>query len=92
LSGKAALRLKETTGLPAQTIHRMFTSIERDNDTPMPDISNPYLNVEGLKIKCDVLILDEASMVGGTIMLDLLKLLNNSEHIKHIIIVGDDAQ
>ena len=92
LSGKAALRIEETTGLPAQTIHRMFYSVPREKDTPSPDISNPYLNAEGMLIKKNVLILDEASMVGGVIMLNLLKLLNNSENIKHIIIVGDDAQ
>lgn len=94
LSGKAALRIKETTGLPAQTIHRMFYSAERKKDveTAPPDISNPYLDIEGISIRKDVLILDEASMVGGTIMFNLLKLLNNSPDIKHIIVVGDDAQ
>ena len=40
------------------------------------DISNPYLDVEDLDMKKDVLILDEASMVGGAIMFNLLKILN----------------
>ncbi|HDR3650352.1 TPA: AAA family ATPase [Bacillus anthracis] len=92
LSGKAALRIKETTGLPAQTIHRMFYSISRPEDTPPPDLSNPYLDVTNLELDCDVLILDEASMVGGVIMFNLLKLLSNSPNVKHIVIVGDDAQ
>lgn len=92
LSGKAALRIEETTGLPARTIHRMFYSIPRDENTPPPDISNPYLNIEGYRMDAEVLILDEASMVGGVIMFNLLKLLNNSPNIKHIIIVGDNAQ
>lgn len=43
-------------------------------------------------MKKDILILDKASMVGGTIMLNLMKTLNLSSEIKHFIIVGDDAQ
>ncbi|MFJ5751658.1 AAA family ATPase [Peribacillus frigoritolerans] len=92
LSGKAALRIAETTGLPAQTIHRLFATTCRDENGALPDLSNPYLDVTDMKFTCDVLILDEASMVGGAIMLNLLRVLAQSPNIKHVIIVGDDAQ
>lgn len=91
LSGKAALRIQETTGLPAQTIHRLFAT-ECMGENGLPDLSNPYLDVSDMEFNCDVLILDEASMVGGTIMLNLMKVLNQSPTVKHVIIVGDDAQ
>lgn len=86
LSGKAALRIKETTGLPAQTIHRMFALKHG-----VIDIGNPYVDLSEVEFNNDVLILDEASMVGGAIMLNLLRLLAKSK-VKHVIIVGDDAQ
>ncbi|MDK7419264.1 AAA family ATPase [Bacillus paranthracis] len=94
LSGKAALRIAETTGLEAQTIHRMFAANTKINDEGfknVPDIGNPYADLTDVGFYKDVLILDEASMVGGAIMLNLMKLLNKSK-VKHIIIVGDDAQ
>ncbi|HFJ9299707.1 TPA: AAA family ATPase [Bacillus paranthracis] len=115
LSGKAALRIEETTKMEAKTIHRWYNGIslkkkdaseeneelpevetEDDNEGNVKifksDISNPYLDATNLDMKKDVLILDEASMVGGTIMFNLLKILENSSGIKHFIIVGDDAQ
>ncbi|HDR7260264.1 TPA: AAA family ATPase [Bacillus paranthracis] len=103
LSGKAALRIEETTKMEAKTIHRWYNSIslkkketEDDNEENVgifkDDISYPYLDATNLDMKKDVLILDEASMVGGTIMFNLLKILMYSSEIKHFIIVGDDAQ
>ncbi|MET3658590.1 AAA family ATPase [Sporosarcina psychrophila] len=100
LSGKAALRIEETTKMEAKTIHRWYNGIlekksdesEEENTFYKGDISNPYLNVSKLDSKSDVLILDEASMVGGTIMFNLLEILKESSGIKHIVIVGDNAQ
>ncbi|MFS8601541.1 AAA family ATPase [Priestia megaterium] len=91
LSGKAALRIQETTGLPAQTIHRLFAT-KYMGENGLPDLSNPYLDVSEMEFNFEVLILDEASMVGGAIMLNLMKVLSQSSTIKHVIIVGDDAQ
>lgn len=94
LSGKAALRIQETTELPAQTIHRMFasnTKVNAEGIKEVPDINNPYADLSQVGFYKDVLILDEASMIGGAIMLNLLKLLKKSK-VKHIVIVGDDAQ
>lgn len=115
LSGKAALRIEETTKMKASTIHRWYNGVpmKKKQNPSEPeevqkiviydengeeivefkhDISNPYLDATNLDLRSDVLILDEASMVGGTIMFNLLKILNESSELKHIIIVGDDAQ
>lgn len=95
LSGKAALRIKETTELTSQTIHRMFAMNTRPNEDgfkDVPDINNPYADLSEVGFYKDVLILDEASMVGGSIMLNLLRLMEKGNSLKHIIIVGDNAQ
>lgn len=88
LSGKAALRIKETTGLHAKTIHRMFL----DNGGDCFNLDNPYLKVDEMNIASEVLIVDEASMIGGAVFFNLLKAVKKSDKIKHLIIVGDNAQ
>lgn len=76
-TGRAAKRMSEATGHVASTIHRML------GFNPEKD----FENVE--KIKADVLILDEASMIDLQLMSTLLDRL--PEHIR-LIIVGDSDQ
>ncbi len=83
-TGRAAKRMTETTGYEAKTIHRLleinFTgdesrqSFERNEDFPL---------------ECDVLILDEASMIDISLFYHLLKAIPLGGRV---IIVGDKDQ
>lgn len=73
LSAKAAQRLKEVTGMNASTIHRLL------------GIGSSEEN----EILADIIIIDEASMISGTIFLKLLKAIKDGAKV---IILGDDGQ
>ncbi|MBW3579391.1 MAG: AAA family ATPase, partial [Actinobacteria bacterium] len=79
-TGKAARRLTELTGAPASTIHRLLEWVPgegpaRDADTP----------IEG----CDVLIVDEASMLSVRLAEALLSAVGPRTHV---LLVGDVDQ
>ena len=63
LSGRASLRITEATGYFAQTIHKLIGINENGSVTHNRD--NP--------IKADILLIDEATMINGSLMLKLLK-------------------
>ena len=78
-TGRAAKRMTEVTGLPAQTIHRLLeyhpdVGFQRDDKTPL----------EG-----DVLIIDEASMIDMMLMNQLVTAIPPS---MSLILVGDIDQ
>lgn len=79
-TGRAAKRLQEITGRYAQTIHRLLkfqpatASFTYRRDNPLP---------------CDVLIVDEASMIDVPLAHALLSAL---PHHAHLICVGDIDQ
>ncbi|HHT63584.1 MAG: ATP-dependent RecD-like DNA helicase [Bacillota bacterium] len=78
-TGRAAKRLGETTGMEAKTIHRLLEykppeGYKRDRDNPLD---------------CDVLIIDETSMVDIILMYNLLKAVSNDAVV---ILVGDVDQ
>ena len=79
-TGRAAKRMSEATGLEARTIHRLLEvdprsgSFKRDGDNP---------------IDCDLLVVDEASMVDVLLMQSLLKAVPNHAAL---LIVGDIDQ
>jgi exodeoxyribonuclease V alpha subunit len=79
-TGRAAKRLTETTGREARTIHRL---LETD-----PKTSNFKRN-ESHRLACDMLVLDEASMVDVPLMRSLLKALPDEAAL---MIVGDVDQ
>jgi len=78
-TGRAAKRMSEATGMEAKTIHRLLE----------------YKPPEGYKknaenrLECDVLIIDEASMVDLILMYNLLKAVNDNTTI---LLVGDVDQ
>lgn len=78
-TGRAAKRLNETTNHPAQTIHRLLGY----------QLSGEFAFNEHNPLDCDVIVIDEASMVDVVLMSHLLKALRN--HVK-LIIVGDVDQ
>jgi exodeoxyribonuclease V alpha subunit len=79
-TGRAAKRMSETTGFEAKTIHRMLEfsmqkgGFQRNEDKPL---------------NCDVLIIDEASMIDTILMYHLLKAI---PPFATFILVGDVNQ
>lgn len=79
-TGRAAKRMSETTGMEAKTIHRLldFDPMEhrfkRDMDNPL---------------ECDLLVIDESSMVDAQLMCSLLKAVPLDASV---ILVGDVNQ
>ncbi len=83
-TGRAAKRMNEVCGIEAKTIHRLLESKFSDDDDSMrfnKDEENP--------LDCDLLIIDEMSMVDILLMQALLKALKSDTRI---IMVGDSDQ
>ena len=78
-TGRAAKRMEETTGMPAQTIHRLLEATE--NGKFGKDENNP--------IAGDLLIVDECSMIDLKLMESLLRAVPNR---MRIVFVGDADQ
>ncbi|MGZ4269396.1 MAG: SF1B family DNA helicase RecD2 [Solirubrobacteraceae bacterium] len=79
-TGKAARRLSETTGAQATTIHRLleyqpYEGFARDADDPIPG--------------CDLLVVDEASMLDVRLAEALLAAVGPKTHV---LLVGDPDQ
>lgn len=79
-TGRAAKRLSETTGLEAKTIHRL---LEVDPAT------GRFTRNEDKPLECDLLVVDETSMVDVLLMYALLRALPSNAGL---IMVGDVDQ
>jgi exodeoxyribonuclease V alpha subunit len=79
-TGRAAKRLTETTGLEAKTVHRLL-EIDAATGRFSRDENNP--------LECDLLIVDETSMVDVLLMYALLRALPKNSAL---ILVGDVDQ
>ena len=80
-TGRAAKRLSEATGAEAKTIHRLLEyspvggqQFKRDRDNPLP---------------CDIIVVDEASMLDVLLCNNLLKAIPPAAHV---LFVGDVDQ
>jgi exodeoxyribonuclease V alpha subunit len=79
-TGRAAKRMKEATGMDARTIHRLLEidpksfGFKRNEDNPL---------------ECDLLVVDESSMVDVSLMQSLLKAVPDRAAL---LIVGDIDQ
>lgn len=82
-TGRAAKRMAEATGREAKTIHRLL-EIGSYSEEEVDEIEN-----ETSAIECDVLIVDEASMIDISLMNALLKAMQVGTRL---IIVGDVDQ
>lgn len=83
-TGRAAKRMMETTGFEAKTIHRVLEISSTDDEEFMFSGKG-----EKNKIDCDVIIIDEASMVDVLVGSKLFSSLNIGTKV---IIVGDVDQ
>lgn len=82
-TGRAAKRMTEATGRESKTIHRLL-ELGYNNDESMA-----FFKDEESPLECDVLIVDEASMIDVVLMNSLLKAVGAGTRL---IIVGDVDQ
>lgn len=80
-TGRAAKRLSETTGIEAKTIHRLLGSLPGGEGGFAKNAANP--------LDCDLLIVDETSMLDIPLFSKLLRALPERGHL---IMVGDVDQ
>ncbi|MFW5901435.1 MAG: ATP-dependent RecD-like DNA helicase [Thermodesulfobacteriota bacterium] len=79
-TGRASKQMSEATGFPASTIHRML-SFNAKGGGVQKNAGNP--------LDCDILIVDEASMIDTVLMYHLLKAVPQGATV---ILVGDVNQ
>ena len=82
-TGRAAKRMTELTGREAKTIHRLLEVEWTDGDRQQ------FSRNEKNPLSCEVIIIDEASMIDALLFDNLLKALRLS---CRIILVGDSDQ
>lgn len=82
-TGRAAKRMTELTGREAKTIHRLLEVEWGEGE------DRRFARNEKNPLSCDVIIVDEASMIDAILFDDLLKALRLSTRI---ILVGDSDQ
>ncbi len=82
-TGRAAKRMTELTGKEAKTIHRLLEVEWGDGE------QRRFARNEKNPLSCDIIIIDEASMIDSLLFDDLLKALKLS---CRIILVGDSDQ
>ncbi|MCB9077583.1 MAG: AAA family ATPase [Anaerolineaceae bacterium] len=80
-TGRAAKRLAESTGREAKTIHRLLEVSPSEGFKFQRNQDNP--------LECDLLILDECSMIDLMLMNNVLKAVHPASHL---LLVGDADQ
>lgn len=80
-TGRAAKRLAESTGQEAKTIHRLLEVSPSEGFKFQRNQDNP--------LDCDLLIVDECSMIDLVLMNNLLKAIHPASHL---LLVGDADQ
>ena len=86
-TGRAAKRIREATGAPARTIHRLLEfSGEPD---PENKRRSYFARNEDRPLECDAVIIDEASMIDASLMHSLLLAI---PYGTRLILVGDTDQ
>jgi exodeoxyribonuclease V alpha subunit len=78
-TGRAALRMREATGLEASTVHAALGWIPGEG--PSLDEDDP--------LKCDLLVVDETSMANLELLVTLLRAVGPGTHV---VLVGDADQ
>ncbi|MFL6137182.1 MAG: AAA family ATPase [Frankiaceae bacterium] len=79
-TGRAAKRLEELTGEPAQTLHRLLGA---------QGTTGTFLRGESWRLDADVVVVDEASMLDAELAAALLEACDDGTHL---LLVGDPAQ
>lgn len=79
-TGRAARRMSESTGYPAQTIHSALGIFEATDDMTA---------AKAEKLECDLLIVDEASMLDTVVAAIMFSSIGRNTKV---VLVGDDKQ
>ncbi len=79
-TGRAAQKMSESTNKPASTIHRLLKFNPMGNDFTMDEEN---------QLECDVIFIDEASMIDIYLMVSLLRAIPLQTQI---VIIGDVGQ
>ncbi|MBQ4425502.1 MAG: ATP-dependent RecD-like DNA helicase [Lachnospiraceae bacterium] len=87
-TGRAARRITEATGHPAQTVHRLLEFMGMPDENREDEVLR-FTRNESNPISADVVIIDEVSMVDLPLMYALLKALIPCTRL---ILVGDASQ
>ncbi|MBQ7820904.1 MAG: ATP-dependent RecD-like DNA helicase, partial [Clostridia bacterium] len=82
-TGRAAKRMSDSTGSEAKTIHRLLEMEHRDDD----ELS--FRRNENDQLDSDVVIIDEASMLGISLLESLLKAIKPGARL---LLIGDSSQ
>ena len=85
-TGRAAKRMMEVTKYEAKTIHR---TLEFGKDFTKENPAFGFLKNEYNKLDCDLLIVDEMSMVDESLMYNLMKAVKDTTEV---VLVGDVDQ
>ena len=93
-TGRASRRMKEATGLPAQTLHRFFMNVE---DKAIIARATGGKGVEDLPYYCkdgySLFVIDEASMIDLTVASRTFKAISQLDEGKvHVVMIGDIDQ
>ena len=91
-TGRAAKRMSESTGWAASTIHRLLEyqgRPEEEGDEGGEQIRGHFERNDSNPLECDVVIIDEMSMVDIFLMNSLLKAIHKGTRL---IMVGDANQ
>ncbi|QFJ56230.1 ATP-dependent RecD-like DNA helicase [Pseudobutyrivibrio xylanivorans] len=88
-TGRAAKRMSEATGYEARTIHRMLEVSGRPSEEDDVASFAKFERNEENPLECDVIIIDEMSMVDVSLMYALLKAITPGTRL---ILVGDEHQ
>ncbi len=90
-TGRAAKRMSEATGWPASTIHRLleYQGRPEEDGEDGDQVRGHFERNENNPLECDVVIIDEMSMVDIFLMNALLKAIHRGTRL---IMVGDANQ
>ena len=90
-TGKAALRIREATGLDASTIHRLIYAPVEDPQTGVTTfVRRTADEIEEYLPPSRLLVLDEASMVGPDVWKDVITVAK--QHGLRLVLIGDGFQ
>ncbi|MBQ1490475.1 MAG: AAA family ATPase, partial [Blautia sp.] len=88
-TGRAAKRMGEATGREAQTIHRLLEFLPPDDEEISSGGKITFRRNASNPLECEVLIIDEMSMVDITLMHSLLLAIAPGTRV---VLVGDENQ
>lgn len=90
-TGKAALRVREATGLHASTIHRwIYTPVEDERTGATKFVRRTSDEIEAMIPRSRLVVLDEASMVGPDVWNDIRSVCE--QHEIKLVCIGDGFQ